>query len=49
MIVHVAWQDGKRHGRGTMYNKDGRMIYDGEWKDDKMEGMGTYFYSDGSK
>lgn len=38
--------DGKRHGRGKFFYKEGS-YYDGEWKENKMDGYGTLYYPDG--
>ena len=35
------WSGINRHGRGSLYNKDGDLIYEGEWKDNKRNGEGT--------
>ena len=32
--------NGKRHGQGKQYSKDGNIIYEGDWVDDKYEGYG---------
>ena len=28
---------GKRHGRGTSYDKEGNVVYEGEWEDDQQQ------------
>ena len=28
------WKDGKRHGLGTEYNKEGKIVFTGEWEND---------------
>lgn len=35
--------DGKRHGFGTYYYKDGNLCYAGTWKDDRRDGLGVSF------
>ena len=29
------WENGKRHGKGTMYDQNGRIIQSGNWENDK--------------
>ena len=29
------WKDGKRHGFGTEYNKEGKIVFTGEWENDQ--------------
>ncbi len=38
--------NGEYSGKGTLYNKKGEKIYEGEWKENKMQGEGTYYYGD---
>ena len=40
--------NGKRHGKGTLYNKNGKVIYEGEFVNDKEEGKGKYIYENGN-
>uniref|UniRef100_A0A7S1PIX9 Kinesin motor domain-containing protein n=1 Tax=Percolomonas cosmopolitus TaxID=63605 RepID=A0A7S1PIX9_9EUKA len=42
------WRDGKKHGEGIYYYKNGD-IYDGEWREDKRSGEGTLFVANGTK
>ena len=37
MIYSGGWQDGKRQGHGTAFDKNGNVVYTGEWKDDRYE------------
>ena len=30
-----GWKDGKRHGQGTEFDKNGAIVFDGEWRDGK--------------
>ena len=39
--------NGLKHGRGTLYSEDGRIIYEGDFKNNLFEGTGRYNYSDG--
>ena len=40
--------NGKPHGKGIKYNKNGNIIYEGECINGKAEGNGKYIYEDGS-
>lgn len=42
-----GWDDGKMHGKGTLFNADGDM-YEGDWDQNKMHGKGKYSYASGS-
>ena len=42
------FKNGKMHGRGQLFNKNGISIYDGEWINDKPEGYGTQSISNGN-
>lgn len=47
-ILYVGgFQDGKRCGHGTLYNKDGTVLYNGEWKNDRPDGNGISYHSNG--
>ena len=47
-ILYVGgFQDGKRCGHGTLYNKDGSLLYNGEWKNDRPHGEGISYHSNG--
>lgn len=35
--------DGKRHGFGSYYYKDGNLCYAGSWKEDRRDGLGVSF------
>lgn len=37
------YSDGKRHGFGAYYYKDGNLCYAGSWKDDRRDGLGVSF------
>ena len=37
-------KDGKMHGKGKLYFKNGNIKYEGDFANDKKEGTGTYFY-----
>ena len=39
--------NGKKHGKGIIFNKDGNIIYDGDFVNDKKEGIGKRIYKDG--
>ena len=41
------FKDGKMHGFGTYYHKDGRK-YIGQWEKDRRHGQGTKYKIDGS-
>jgi len=36
------------HGKGTLYDEEGRIIYEGEFKKGKYDGKGILYYPDGS-
>ena len=40
-IYKGKWEDGVRHGSGTMTYADGD-VYEGDWAADKAHGQGTY-------
>ena len=47
-ILYVGgFQDGKRCGHGTLYNKDGTLLYNGEWKNDRPHGKGISYHPNG--
>ena len=35
LIYTGMWKDGKRHGFGTEYNKEGKIVFTGEWENDQ--------------
>ena len=39
--------NGKRHGKGKVYYKNGDIKYDGDFVNDKCEGNGKYIYEGG--
>ena len=39
--------DGRRHGKGIIYYKNGTIKYEGDFVNDKLEGMGKYIYENG--
>ena len=41
------WLNGLRHGKGTLYYKNGNIKYEGEFIKDKYEGSGKYFFENG--
>lgn len=41
-------KNGKKHGQGTLYFKNGDK-YVGQWQNDKKHGQGTYLYADDEK
>ena len=43
-----TWQEGKRHGQGTLTYPNGD-TYVGAWQDDKRDGQGTYTVHDGQQ
>ena len=36
------------HGKGILYDKNGKIRYDGEYVNGKFEGIGKYYYDDGN-
>ena len=42
------WLNGLRHGKGTLYYKNGNIKYDGDFIKDKFEGNGKYIYINGT-
>jgi len=42
-------KDEKRHGKGTLYDKEGEKFCEGDWIEDKFEGKGIKYYEDGTK
>ena len=46
LVYDGEWQDGKRHGNGTMTFSDGAH-YEGEWRDGEKHGHGRFQYADG--
>ena len=41
------WLNGMRHGKGSLYNRKGNTIYEGDFINDKFEGDGKYYWEDG--
>ena len=41
------WKYFKRHGKGTLYYKNGRIQYQGEYQYDEKDGFGKYFKQNG--
>ena len=42
------FKDNLRNGKGTLYNKNGNIKYEGDWINNKKEGNGKYIYEDGN-
>ena len=42
------FKNGKFNGKGTKYNQDNKIIYEGDFVDGMMEGNGKLFYDNGS-
>ena len=40
------WKNGKRNGKGKLYDKNGHLLYDGDWINDKKEGFGKKIEDD---
>ena len=43
------WDKGFQFVRGRVFDKKGKLIFDGEYKDGKREGKGVYYYEGGEK
>ena len=41
------WKNFQKHGKGTLYYKNGRIQYQGEYQYDEKEGFGKYFKKNG--
>jgi hypothetical protein len=41
------WENGYKHGKGILYNKDGNKIYEGDWKFGEPDGFGIFFNKKG--
>jgi hypothetical protein len=41
--------EGRKTGRGTEYDEEGNITFEGSFDDDQPMGGGTIYYSDGSK
>ena len=41
------FKDDLRNGKGTLYNKNGNIIYEGDWINNKKEGNGKWIFEDG--
>ena len=41
------YKDGKMHGKGTIFFKNGKIKYEGNFVNNKKEGMGKYFFEHG--
>lgn len=44
-----GFEDAKRHGTGTFYDKSGRMVYQGGWNSNLKHGKGIMYYENGKK
>jgi len=44
-VYEGGWENGKRHGRGTLRKANGD-TYEGSWEADKKQGYGIYRYTD---
>ena len=40
--------NGLAHGKGTVYNKNGSILYEGDFVNDKFEGNGKEIYDNGN-
>ena len=40
--------NGLRHGKGILYNSEGKIIYKGDFKNDKFDGYGKYIFKNGN-
>ena len=43
------FEKGEKGNYGKFYNKDGKLVYEGEYSHGEKNGKGTYFYPNGSK
>ena len=41
-------KEGKLHGHGIVYYKNGKKRYDGSWKEAKFHGQGIVYYENGN-
>ena len=41
------WKKGLRNGKGKLFNKIGKLLYEGDWINDKQEGSGKSFFDNG--
>ena len=41
------WKNGKKHGKGIIYYKDGTIMYEGDFVNDKKEGNGKFIWKNG--
>ena len=41
------WKNGKKHGKGIIYYKDGTIMYEGDFINDKKEGNGKFIWKNG--
>jgi hypothetical protein len=46
--VSGQWEDGKKHGKGTMSYANGEK-YTGDWLNDVREGEGIYTFANGDR
>ena len=42
------FKDDKYHGKGKLFNQNGKLEYDGEWEDGWKSGEGTEYYDNGN-
>ena len=40
-------KNGKTHGKGKLFYKNGNIKYEGDWINDEIEGNGKYYWEDG--
>ena len=48
VVVDSAVRGGYASGQGTLYGKDGNMVYQGQFEDSKFAGNGVLFYAAGA-
>lgn len=37
-----SMKNGIKEGKGVLFSKEGKILYDGWWKNDKFEGIGSF-------
>ena len=42
-------ENGKKHGKGSLFDENGDLVYEGEWKEDKRCGKGKLYATKGNK
>ena len=42
------WKNGLRHGKGTLYYKNGSIKYEGDFVNNEFEGNGKYIWENGN-